>query len=128
LRFPPRLVTRPIVSDLARRFDLEFIILRASVTLMEEGLLVLALRGPASACKAGVEYLEAEGVAVEPLSQDVVRNEDRCTQCGACSSVCPSGALAVEAGTMKVIFDDSKCIACEFCIRACPPRAMQVRF
>jgi ferredoxin len=75
-----------------------------------------------------VEYLEAEGVTVEPLSQDIVRNEDRCTQCGACSSVCPSGALAVEAGTMKVLFDDAKCIACEFCIRACPPRAMQVRF
>jgi ABC-type methionine transport system ATPase subunit len=41
LRFPKRLVDRPIVYRLVKDFDLEFNILKASVTPEQEGLLVL---------------------------------------------------------------------------------------
>ena len=128
LRFPPRLVDQPIVYNLARHYELEFNILRASVTPNEEGLLVLEIKGEEDACRDGVAYLEDVGVRVQPLSQNVVRNEARCTHCGACVVVCPSGALALDGDTMKVLFDNEKCIACEFCVRACPPRAMEVHF
>ena len=128
LRFPPRLVDQPIVCNLTRRYDLVFNILRASVTPNEEGLLVLEIRGEEESCRGGVAYLENVGVRVQPLSQDIVRNESRCTHCGACVGVCPSGALSLDVDTMKVLFDNEKCIACEFCVRACPPRAMEVHF
>ena len=45
LHFPRRLVDRPIVSRLVRDFNLDFNILKASVTPDEEGLLVLELPG-----------------------------------------------------------------------------------
>ena len=46
LHFPSRLVDRPIVSRLVRDFNLDFNILKASVTPEEEGLLVLDVLAP----------------------------------------------------------------------------------
>lgn len=128
LHFPHRLVDQPIVCNLVKRYDLEFNILRAYVTPREEGLLVLEIKGEDASCDRGMEYLAEVGVRVQPLSQDIVRNERRCTHCGACVTVCPSGALVLDTRTMKVDFYNDKCIACELCINACPVRAMEVHF
>ncbi len=128
LHFPKWLVDQPIVSDLVRRYDLEFNILKAYVTPQEEGLLVLEIRGSQEACEQGLQYMADAGVAVEPLSQDIARNDDRCIHCGACITSCPSDALSVDRDTMMVEFDNEKCIACELCIKACPTRAMVLYF
>ncbi len=128
LHFPPRLVDKPILCDLVKRYDLDFSILKASITPKEEGLLVLELTGEQEPLDEGIQYLAEIGVRTQPLSQDIVWDEERCTHCGACVGVCPSGALALDRRTMMVRFDNAKCIACEFCINACPPRAMEVHF
>ena len=128
LKFPPKMVDHPVVCTLVKRYDLEFNILRASVTPKEEGLMVLEIRGTEDACTEGMGYLKEVGVDVEPLSQDIVRNEVRCTHCGACVNVCPSAALRMERATMQVCFESARCIACELCVRACPVRAMEVHF
>ena len=128
LHFPKKLVDKPIVSRLVKDFDLDFNILKASVTPGEEGLLVMELTGDQRNYDKGVRYLTEEGVRIQSLSQDVVRNEARCTHCGACITLCPSGAFYLEPGTRKVLFDNSKCVVCELCVRACPPRAMDLSF
>ncbi len=128
LTFPHKLVDQPIVYKLVKEFDLVFNILQAKITPREEGLMVLELQGKKESYADGVKYLTGLGVKIQPLSQDVTRNDDRCTHCGACIAVCPTGALYVDKGTMKVIFDFEKCIACELCVKACPPRAMVVKF
>jgi len=128
LRFPKRLVERPIVYRLVKDYDLEFNILKASITPEEEGLLVLELKGDQKEYDKGINFLVKGGVKIESLSQDVTRNEERCTSCGACITVCPAGAFELEPGTRLVIFNNEKCIACGLCIPACPPRAMEVHF
>jgi ferredoxin len=128
LRFPQRLVDKPIVSHLVKDFNLDFNILKASVTPGEEGLLVMELIGERRDYDKGVKYLTDAGVKIQPLSQDVVRNESRCTHCGACITMCPSSAFTLEKSTRKVKFDNAKCVVCELCIKACPPRAMDLRF
>ena len=128
LKFPPRQVGRPIVCTLVKRFDLDFSILKAYVTPKEDGLLVLEISGEEAAYDQGMEYLAQVGVDVQPLSQDIVRDEVRCTHCGACVSVCSTAALELDRETMLVTFDNGKCIACELCVRACPVRAMDVHF
>jgi len=128
LRFPSRLVDRPIVYRLVKDYDLEFNILKASVTPAEEGVMVLQLKGDREEYDRGINYLLKTGVQIQSLSQDVTRNEERCTSCGACVAICPSGAFELEKGTRRVIFHDDKCIACGLCIKACPPRAMEVHF
>lgn len=128
LHFPKRITNQPIVYKLAKNFDLEFNIIKALVTPGEEGLLVMELTGEQRNYDKGLKYLTEAGVRIQSLSQDVVRNEARCTHCGACITLCPTGAFTLEPGTRKVIFDDSKCVVCELCIKACPPRAMELYF
>ena len=127
LHFPKALVDQPIIYRLARDFDLEFNILKASVTPKEEGLLVLELTGEEEDYKRGIQYLTEAGVRIQSLSQNVIRDEERCTHCGACLTICPASAFSVEPSTRLVSFSDTKCLACGLCIKACPFRAMEMR-
>jgi len=128
LHFPRRLVDRPIVYRLIKDYNLEFNILKASVTPEEEGLMVLALSGGQQDYDKGIRYLTDNGVRIQSLSQDFILNEERCTHCGACITICPTGAFELDPVTRRVYFDNEKCIACGVCIKACPPRAMEVHF
>ena len=128
LRFPQRLVDRPIVYRLVKDFDLEFNILKASVTPEEEGLMVVELTGGQDDYDKGIRYLTTNGVNIQSLSQDVIRNENRCTHCGACITICPTKAFEVDSVSRQISFDNSKCVACGLCLKACPPRAMEVHF
>ena len=50
-------------------------------------------------------------------------NINRCCQCGACLSICNSGALSVNIdnkGLHHIILDEEKCTQCLKCIRVCP--------
>jgi len=128
LHFPKRLADRPMISLLVKHYDLDFNILKASVTPDKEGLLVLELKGKQEDYDKGIKYLAETGVIIQSLSQNVTRNEERCTHCGACITICPSGAFELDPVTRKVSFHDRKCLACELCLKACPPRAMELHF
>jgi len=128
LHFSKRVVDRPIVCRLAKDYDLEFNILKASITPEEEGLLVLELSGEQEEYDKGIRYLTETGVRIQSLSQNVIRNEERCTHCGACITLCPSGAFELDPITRLVDFRNEKCLTCGLCIKACPPRAMEVHF
>ena len=128
MHFPHEQVDKPIVSRLVRDYGLDFNILKASITPREEGLLVLELTGEEEDYERGLEYLRGCGISIQALSQDIRRNEERCTHCGACLAVCPTEALKLERETMRVGFDEAECVACELCVKACPPRAMDLRF
>ncbi len=128
LTFPHNLLDKPVVYKLVKDYNLTFNILQARVTPEEEGLLILELSGKKEDYDKGVKYLTDLGVKIQPLSKDVIRDEDKCTHCGACVVICPTGALEVDRDTMKVNFDSKKCIACELCVKTCPPRVMIVKF
>ena len=127
LHFPRALVDQPIIYRLVKDYNLVFNILKASVTPKEEGLLVLELSGEEKDYENGVRYLAEVGVKIQPLSRNVYRDEERCTHCGACLTICPTAAFETEPLTRRVNFLDEKCIACGLCIKACPPRAMEMR-
>ena len=128
LHFPKRLVDRPMISQLVKHYDLDFNILKASVTPDKEGLLVLELKGKQEDYDKGIRYLAETGVIIQSLSQNVTRNEERCTHCGACITICPSGAFELDPITRKISFHHRKCLACGLCLKACPPRAMELHF
>jgi len=128
LHFPKRLADQPIVYKLVKNYNLEFNILKASVFPEEGGLLVLGISGEQQDYDNGIKYLAASGVKIQSLSQNITRNEDRCTHCGACVTVCPAGAFEVNQASREVEFHDERCVACGLCIKACPPRAMEQHF
>ena len=128
LHFPSQLTDEPIISQTVRNFDLDFNILRAEISPQREGVMVLGLSGETKQLDAALKSLKKRGVRVEPIASDVVRNEDKCTECGACVTICPTAALVIDTDTRHISFDADKCIACEACVPVCPPRAMELRF
>jgi len=126
LRFPQTEVQKPVVCYLVRDFGLTFNILNATVLPRKEGVLVLELTGSKKQFKEGVQYLKDQGVSVQNADQEVKRNTDKCTHCGACTAVCPTGALYIQRPEMLVVFDQKKCSVCELCVPACPTRAMEI--
>jgi ferredoxin len=128
LHFPRRMVDQPIVCRLVREYHLDFNILKASITPDDEGLMVLELKGKQADYDQGIQYLIKRGVRIQSLSQNVIRNEERCTHCGACVAICPAGAFLLDPVTRRVDFYDDKCLACGICLSACPPRAMELHF
>jgi ferredoxin len=128
LRFPPDIVNEPVVVNLVREFDLTFNILKATIYPRREGLVVMELSGHKKNFQKGVRYLKSLGMKVESIGQDIKRDEELCFHCGACTAVCPTGALYIKRPEMEVIFDTDKCSGCEMCVVACPARAMEVKF
>jgi len=45
-----------------------------------------------------------------------------CTYCGACVSMCPSGAL--ELAETRLMIDEASCSECGLCVAACPVEAL----
>ncbi len=128
LHFPSAVTGQPIVYRLAREYDLVFNILRASIGPEEEGLMVMELSGDEADYQRAVDYLTRQGIRLQPLVQDIRKNDDRCVDCGACVGVCPTAALALERPSMRVTFDSDRCVVCEECVRCCPVRAMELLF
>ena len=127
LRFPPTEADRPIVYGLVKHFDLTFNILNARIFPRKEGVMVLELTAEnREQFRKGVRYLKDQGLIVKNADQEVRRDIDKCTHCGACTAVCPTGALYVKRPEMEVVFDENKCSVCEICVPTCPPRAMEV--
>ncbi|SHE57308.1 4Fe-4S dicluster domain-containing protein [Desulfacinum infernum DSM 9756] len=128
LRFPKEVVDKPIVTNLVRNYNLSFNILKAQIFPRKEGLMVLELRGNRKDYEKGLKYLKDIGVKVESIAQGIRRDEDKCYQCGACTAVCPTGALHIRRPEMAVLFESERCSACELCVKTCPARAMIVMF
>ena len=78
LKFPHKLLDKPIVYKLVKEFDLVFNILQARITPQEEGLMVLELSGSKENYANGIKYLTELGVDIQPLSKDVSRDDNRC--------------------------------------------------
>lgn len=48
---------------------------------------------------------------------------DECCGCGACASICSTGAIVMavgERGFLYPLLDDQHCIRCKRCIKVCP--------
>jgi len=128
LRFPAQLIDEPIISNTIKTYQLDFNILRAEITPAREGLMAIVFEGDEKRLEAAIRDLKKRGVKVQPIARDVVRNETKCTECGACVNICPTQALAIDLQTRHVTFDSEKCIACELCVPVCPSRAMELAF
>jgi ferredoxin len=115
------------VSYLTKDYDLTFNILNATILPRKEGLMVLELSGTRKNFREGVKYLKDQGIQVENASQEIKRDNNKCTHCGACTAVCPTTALSVQRPEMLVLFEQEKCSICELCVPTCPTRAMEIR-
>ena len=126
LRFPKETSSEPIIYQLVKQYDVEFNILKADILPQREGVMILELKGPQEKVKKGLDYLESFGVKAERLAAAIKRDDEKCFQCGACTGICPVGALYIKRPSMEVIFEADKCTGCSLCVPICPVRAMEV--
>ncbi|MGE5580674.1 MAG: 4Fe-4S binding protein [Bacillota bacterium] len=63
----------------------------------------------------------SSGIERQP---SVAVSGQRCVHCGACTSICPSGALSMDAPAWTLVFHPSRCNACRRCVGACPVGAI----
>ena len=124
LYIPPQLVSRPMIYELVKNYDVSFNILRAQVMEDEEGMLTLEFSGTKANLAKAIEVLQKQGVRVRELARYIQRDMDKCTHCGVCVGQCPTGALSCRPKSFEVDFDAKKCILCELCVPACVYAAM----
>ncbi len=71
LMFPARLITRPVLWELAKNFEVVTNIRQASVT-EEIGLVSLELDGERAEIKKAIAWLEEQGIKVEPVEINTI--------------------------------------------------------
>lgn len=69
--FPARLITRPVVYELGKAFEVITNVRQASVT-DEVGIVSLELEGEREEIKRSIAWLEEIGVKVEPVEMNTI--------------------------------------------------------
>lgn len=71
LMYPARLITKPIVYELGKQFEVITNIRQASVN-QEIGIVSLEMEGDREEIKRAIAWLEGQGVKVEPVEINTI--------------------------------------------------------
>ena len=122
LNFSPNMVNQAVITNMIKKFDVNFNILRADIN-PNGGKMLIEIIG--SDANASIGFLTKEGVNVSPIKRVVKKDENLCINCGACISLCPVKAITIDY-EWTVNVDDKECIGCKSCTYSCPTKAIKV--
>ena len=83
-----------------------------------QGMTMEELRGTGL---RGIE--EMQQMAAQPLRVSI--DQETCTQCGICKTVCPVQAVYVEDDRYFIVHEE--CVECTFCVNNCPVDAIEAQ-
>jgi len=66
------------------------------------------------------------GVSVKKLDETIMKDIEGCIDCGACISICPTGAIYFKED-WSIEVDKGECIRCGACVLACPMKALSIQ-
>jgi len=108
-----------IVNDILKH-DITFNILKFSSGANGINLLIDI---PEDKTKTITESLERNNIIVNKKGR-VIIDDDKCIDCGACISLCPTDALHTDKEE-RLEFSYEKCIGCLLCLDSCPRYAIE---
>ncbi|MFX1410813.1 MAG: 4Fe-4S binding protein [Promethearchaeota archaeon] len=114
------------ISDYSRfineilKYDISFNLLKFSTGSSGINLL---LDIPEDMIKTITESLEKSNIIVNKKGR-VIIDDDKCIDCGACISLCPTDALHFNKED-RLEFSYNKCIGCLLCLDSCPRYAIE---
>lgn len=124
LRYSPEALDKPILAQVMRQTSAEINILHAELDATK-GEILIGVEAPPAEVEKLIALFKRNAIDAKKLEHAVELDEDLCMDCGACLSLCPTGALRLEKD-YSVALDDDKCILCEVCVPACPVRAIKI--
>jgi len=108
-----------IVNDILKH-DITFNILKFSSGANGINLLIDITEDKTKTIK---ESLERNNIIVNKKGR-VIIDDDKCIDCGACISLCPTDALHTDKDE-RLEFSYEKCIGCLLCLDSCPRYAIE---
>jgi len=123
LRFSKEIVDKPITSQVILEKGIPINILSAHIN--QQGGEILA-EIPSAQAEGAIMAFRERGVTVD-VRKLIEKDEEKCTDCGACISLCPVDAIAFR-GDFSVVLDEEKCVGvtCGLCVDACPRGAIRL--
>lgn len=124
--FPPNKITEPIMYRLVKDYNLMVNILHADIGLNKVGKLVTDISGNDWDIESGLKFIQDQGIEYKLFTKSIIWKDEECVHCGACTAVCPSGALSMDKNDWSLKYDREKCLVCELCVKACPIKVINV--
>ena len=124
LKYSAEKAKGPILASIIKETGTLLNILHAKLSA-EGGEILLAIDAPDVEVNRLIELLEQKGIDAKELKRAIQLDEEKCFDCGACLSLCPTGALRL-TDDYSIKLDEDKCIYCEICVPSCPVRALKV--
>ena len=124
LKYSAEKVKEPIIASIIKETGTLLNILHAEFS-GEGGEILLAIDAPEAEVNQVIELFEQKGIDTKELKRAIQLNEEKCFDCGACLSLCPTRALRL-TDDYSIKLDEDKCIYCEICVPSCPVRALKV--
>jgi ferredoxin len=124
LRYSADKVEEPILASVIKRTGLLLNILYAEVS-PDGGKILLSIDATETEISEAIKLFERSGIEVQEIKRVIELDEEKCIDCGACLSLCPTKALRF-ASDYSIELDEDKCIYCEVCVPSCPVRALKV--
>ena len=123
LRFSKEIADEPVTSQVILEQGTLVNILSAHVN--QQGGEMLAEIDSSHAEKV-IKAFRDRGVTVD-VRKLIEKDDDRCTDCGVCISICPMDALSY-GEDWSVALDEERCngVTCGLCVDACPQRAIRL--
>lgn len=125
LRYSAGKATEPVLASIIKETGVLVNILYADFDT-KGGVILISIDAPEQNVQRVLSALSNRGVDFEEVKRAVSVDQDACVDCGACVSLCPTGALKLDKG-FSLKFDEDKCVLCEICVPACPMRAIKLR-
>lgn len=114
----------PVLTSVIKETGLELNILYAEVGA-RGGEILLSVDAPDKEVDRAIGLFKKKGVDVKEVKRAIQLDRDSCFDCGACVSLCPSGAL-YQTDDKSVELDEDKCVYCELCVPSCPVKALKL--
>ncbi len=107
----------PIIAECILATEIKINILRADA----DGRILI--RFPKAHEKRVLKFLRERGVEVREQKDVIKHDPDRCVNCGACVSLCPTKAFSLDEKG-ELVYDEEKCVLCGICVDGCPRKAL----
>jgi ferredoxin len=120
--YSPAKASDPVLASVIKETGLLLNVLHAKID-SQGGEIIVSVDAAEKQLQRVMELFRSRGVRVEELKQVIRLSRDLCIDCGACLSLCPTGALYFTPD-LKVELKEDKCVYCKLCIQACPLRAL----